>query len=154
MNVDTFNKKLSEAINAIGEALPKIIDERANNAIALIKNRFIQQGLEVDESGNEVAFPAYSESYRKRKEKRYGPQTANRLVLTGDMLRKLQIVNRQASKNIYTASVGGSDQLSEEKLGYNSERYGDVLKLSNEEIKTLQDAATEDIVEIFKNALE
>jgi hypothetical protein len=162
VNIEQFKQKVDNAINEVASKLPELIDAKGLNSIALMKNRFIQQGETVDSSGNEVSFPAYSESYKKRKDKVYGG-TPNRLVglgsksknvSGGDMLRKLSIVSRVQSGSFYSIQIGGSDDFAQQKIDRNSERYGDIMNLSVSEVETLSEVLKEELIEIFNNALE
>ncbi len=114
--------------------------------------RVTQEGLNVNASGAEVAFPDYSTGYEKKKEKQ-GAGTPNRLLLTGDMLRKLTIVKREFANGKYTATLGGSDTFAQQKLSYNAEIYGDILKPSTKEEQIIQDAFTDSIIDILNDVL-
>lgn len=149
---DEFGNKLKSVEHTIIDALPTIIDEKALNTIALLKNRFIQQGLIADESGNETSFPAYSTAYQKKKDKK-SAGTPNRLVLTGDMLRKLKITDRKTQGSVYSVVIGGGDKFAEDKLEYNSDHYGNVLNLSKTEIELIEKSATEDLLQILNGAI-
>lgn len=152
MTVTEFQNKLDFAITETNNHLPAIIDGKSLNAISFMKNRFIQEGTRADESGNEVAFPPYSDGYKKFKDKK-SAGTPNRLVLTGAMLRSLKIVDRKQSGTVYASVIGGGDSLSEEKLEWNTERYGAILSLTTNEIDILTELTEEEIVQIFKTAL-
>jgi len=154
MDIQEFNKRLDIALETIVNELPVMIDERALNSIEFIKERFIQRGTEVGSGGEEVAFPAYSPKYAKYKEERFGASTPNRIVLTGETLRGLKIINRQTDGANYAVTVGGDTKISEERLEWNSTRYGDLLRLTTNEEETITDLVEADILDILLKALD
>lgn len=151
---EEFNQSVQRAISALNEKLPDLIDAQALDQIALFKNRVIQKGLNVDESGNEVAFPDYSEGYKKKREKKGLTASPNRLVFTGQMLRSLVIVGRVFQKGKYTTIVGGSNNEAQDKLQYNSDLYGDILQPSKAEEKIIQKAYFTNVVNIINKELK
>jgi hypothetical protein len=153
MTPDEFKARLDKAIGVIHKKLPDLIDENALNQKALFRARVTQEGLNVDTSGTEVAFPDYSAGYKKKKAKVQGESTPNRLLLSGDMLRKLNISKRELQEGKYTVTLGGTDAFSQQKLNYNGEHYGDILKPSNKEVEIMQDAFIDSIVDILNEVL-
>jgi hypothetical protein len=153
MTPEEFSAKVGKAVQRVQKELPDIIDQNALNQKALIRDRVTQKGLNVDASGEETTFPSYSEPYKKRKDKLQGSGTPNRLVLTGDMLRKLNIVGRQISDGKYTAVLGGSDAFSQRKLEYNEDEYHNILKPSNKEAQIMQDAYVDSVMKIINDEL-
>jgi hypothetical protein len=150
---EEFKQKMDKALDALNTALPNLIDERALNQKALMRARVTQEGLNVDASGNEVAFPDYSARYEKRRIKKGLNVTPNRLVFTGDMLRKLNITKREIQNGKYTVTLGGTDQFAQNKINYNSEHYGDVLRVSKAEEKIMMDAYLQDVADIVNEEL-
>lgn len=153
MTPEEFSNRVNMAIKAVQKRLPDIIDGNALNQKALIRDRLTQKGLNVDDSGEETTFPDYSKAYEKRREKKGLNVSPNRLVFTGDMLRGLNIVGRQMAEGKYTTVLGGSDSSSQEKLEYNNERYHNILKPSNEEVKIMQDAYVDSVMQIINREL-
>lgn len=153
MTPEEFSNRISRAVMKVQKNLPDIIDDNANNHKALIRDRFTQRGLNVDDSGEETTFPAYSEGYEKKREKKGLNVAPNRLVFTGGMFRGLDIVNRQISEGKYTAVLGGKDADSRDKLEFNNERYHNILKPSNEEVKIMQDAYVDSVMKIINDEL-
>lgn len=150
---EEFKQKMDKALDALNEKLPNLVDEKALNQKALMRARVTQEGLNVDASGNEVAFPDYSEGYEKRRQKKGLNVTPNRLVFTGDMLRKLNIIKREIQKGKYTVTLGGTDRFAQDKINHNSEQYGDILRVSLAEEKIMMDAYLQDVADIVNEEL-
>jgi len=85
-----------------------------------------------------------------------GKQVDHRdLIFTGEMFRRLDIVNRNKSEKGYTVTVGGIDESTDNKLEWNSKSngIGNVLRLSKQEEKTLAEVTEQEIIETFKKFL-
>lgn len=151
---EEFKQKMDSVLDDLNAKLPGLIDDRALNQKALMRARVTQDGLNVDASGNEVAFPDYSSGYEKRRENKGLNVTPNRLLFTGDMLRKLNIVKRDIQKGKYTVTIGGTDAFAQNKINYNSQQYGDVLRVSTSEEKIMMDTYLQDVADIVNEGLE
>lgn len=146
---EELSKRLDKAISEVNKQLPNIVDTIALDQKALLRNRVTQKGLNVDSTGNEIEFPSYSDGYKKLKAKKQGESTPNRLLLSGQMLRSLDIVKRAFVNGIYSVTLGGTNQDAKDKLEWNDERYGNILKPSNEETKILNQAFGEQVINII-----
>lgn len=149
---EEYQKRIDKALQALHKKLPDIIDSKALNQKQVFRERVTQRGQNVNSSGSEVAFPDYSKYYGRKKDETH--VTPDRLLMTGDMLRKLTIVRRDSSNGRYTATLGGSDQFAQDKLNYNGEKFGDILKPSNEEVVLLEQSYLEDIADVINEVLE
>jgi hypothetical protein len=149
VNIDDFSSYINDALEKTLADLPEILDQKVLDAKAIIRNRFTQKGLMAGESGDEVSFPAYSDGYEKYKKRRYNPSTPNKLLLTGDMWRKINIIDRIKSDKNYTVVLGGSDAFSQDKIDWNSERYTDIFKVTKNEQQIITDVTSEEIINRF-----
>jgi hypothetical protein len=151
---EELSKRLDKAIQEVNKQLPNIVDALALDQKQLFRARVTQKGLNVDSSGNEVEFPSYSDGYKKFKAKKQGSSTPNRLVLSGAMLRDYNIIKRSFVNGIYVVTLGGTNQDSQDKLNWNEERYGDILKPSNEETKELNRIFGEEVINVIIEQLK
>lgn len=148
---EEFAIKLNTAISVLNNKMPNIVDDIAMNQKQLMRTRVTQEGMNVDASGNEVAFPDYTKYYGRKKAE--VSSTPNRLVLSGDMLRGLTIVKREFVNGKYTTTLGGSNPDSENRLRWNDERYKNILKPSIKEEQIMMDAFVFDISKVLIDAL-
>lgn len=145
---EELERRLNKAISEVKEKLPNIVDTLALDQKQLFRARVTQKGLNVDSGGNEVEFPSYSKGYAKLKAKKQGDSTPNRLLLSGEMLRNYDIIKRALVNGIYVVTLGGTNQDAKDKLEWNENRYGDILKPSNEEKDLMNKVFGEEIINI------
>lgn len=147
---EELERRLNKAISEVKKRLPDVVDTLALDQKQLFRDRVTQKGLNVDSGGNEVEFPSYSDSYKKSKlfKKYKDGGTPNRLVLTGDMLKNYDIIKRALVNGIYVVTLGGTNQDAKDKLEWNENRYGDILKPSNDEKDLMNKVFGEEIINI------
>jgi len=150
---EELGRRLDKAISEVNKKLPDIVDDLALNQKALFRERVTQKGLNVDSTGSEVEFPAYSKGYAKIKAKQ-DASTPNRLLFTGRMLAEYDIIKRALVNGIYVVTLGGTTQDARDKLEWNEAQYGDILKPSNNEVEILNQAFGEQVINIIINNLE
>lgn len=140
--------RLNKAISEVKKRLPDIVDSVALDQKQLFRARVTQRGLNVDSTGNEVEFPSYSKGYARLKAKKQGESTPNRLVLTGEMLRNYDIIKRALVNGIYVVTLGGTNQDAKDKLEWNENHYGDILRPSNDEKDLMSKVFGEEVINI------
>lgn len=113
--------------------LPPFVATTAMNAKALIQSRIQERGLNSDE---EVLGIYTSEPYKKKREKK-GRQTEYVDVTFtrggAGMLGSTGIVSETFVNGIVTVKVAGKDDFTQNKLDWNSDRYGDILETTKKE---------------------
>lgn len=113
--------------------LPPFVATTAMNAKALIQSRIQERGLNSDE---EVLGIYTSEPYKKKREKK-GRQTEYVDVTFtrggAGMLGSTGIVSETFVNGIVTVKVAGKDEFTQNKLDWNSDRYGDILETTKKE---------------------
>lgn len=138
--------KLNELAKAISENTPEIIQEVALNAKALIQERIQETG----NNAQEQSLNAYSESYKKIRSKRGFETSFTNLTFTGEMWRSTSIIDTNQQGNKYVVSIGGNTSITKDKILWNSERYGDILKTSSAEEDKLASQVNESLNQIIK----
>lgn len=117
--------------------LPPFVATTAMNAKALIQSRIQERGLNSDE---EVLGIYTSEPYKKKREKK-GRQTEYVDVTFtrggAGMLGSTGIVSETFVNGIVTVKVAGKDDFTQNKLDWNSDRYGDLLETTKKEDELL-----------------
>lgn len=117
--------------------LPPFVSTTAMNAKALIQSRIQERGLNSDE---EVLGIYTSEPYKKKREKK-GRQTEYVDVTFtrggAGMLGSTGIVSETFVNGIVTVKVAGKDDFTQNKLDWNSDRYGDLLETTKKEDELL-----------------
>lgn len=156
LNIDQFNTSIGIMLKNIAEGVPDIVQTVGLDAIALIRNRIQEKGLNAQEQ--ELA--GYSAAYKKRKEDLGKDVGFTNLTLTGDMLRKLAITSAQQEGQKYVVLVGGKDKFSQDKIDGNSfgngkgggGNYGDILEVSDKEEEDLAEVMDDEIQKIINQS--
>lgn len=138
--------KLNELAKAISEKTPEIIQDVAINAKALIQERIQETG----NNAQEQSLNAYSESYKKIRSKRGFETAFTNLTFTGEMWRSTSIIEANQQGNKYVVSIGGNTSITKDKILWNSERYGDILRTSSVEEDKLASQVNESLNQIIK----
>ncbi len=146
MTTDEAAIRLNELAKLIAENTPDMTQTAALTAKALIQKRIQELG----EDANEVALTPYSDEYVNVRNKK-GYETAfTNLTFTGQMWRSTGIVNEGATAKGYTVEIGGGDATAKNKVQWNSERYGDILRVSKKEETQLQVQINERLNDFIK----
>lgn len=149
-NIDEFIGEMNNAIEAYANSLPEAVQVVATDAIATMKNRFIQDGLRVSTTEELISFPDYSEGYKKIREKKGLSPKQNRLVFTGNMLRSIKITNTGTEKEKYFVEVSSDNSEEKKKAEYNSIRYGDIFALADSEKEMLTKTFASELDNLLK----
>lgn len=132
-SAEQYIERLHEFQAKLTATLPEFVAQRAMDATALIVHRIQEQGNNSNDAqlGNYISGP-----YKKKREKK-GRQTAYvDLTMTrggAGMFGSTGIVAQSFDGNVVKVSVGGKDEFTDNKLEWNSDRYGDVLEVSKKE---------------------
>ncbi|MES2395673.1 MAG: hypothetical protein V4549_06705 [Bacteroidota bacterium] len=145
LNIDGFTTSMSSMLAEIANGIPDIIQIIALDAKALIRNRIQEKGLNAEEQ----ELDGYSPGYKKKKEKAGKYRGFTDMTLTGDMWRKTETISAEQRGHKYVVTVGGKDQLSENKIEWNSEHYGDILEVSSKEEQLLEQTMDDEIQKII-----
>ena len=146
MTPDEAAIRLNELAKLIAENTPDMTQTAALTAKALIQERIQELG----EDANEVALTPYSDEYVNVRNKKGYETTFTNLTFTGQMWRSTGIVNEGATAKGYTVEIGGGDATAKNKVQWNSERYGDILRVSKKEETQLQVQINEQLNDFIK----
>ncbi len=117
--------------------LPKFTAQQAMNATGLIVNRIQERGLIAEEA----TLGIYTSEPYKKKRKDKGRQTEYvDLTFTrggAGMFGSTGIVEEVNDVGISRVKVAGRDGFTQNKLDWNSDRYGDVLDLTTGEVQLI-----------------
>lgn len=141
MSIEEVSERLNRLAEAIAERIPALTQEAAITAKTKIQERIQESGLNEEL----VSFPAYNPKYKKRKEegkvKGRGAGAVNfrDLTLSGAMWRQTGIKSQGDNGGRYEVVVGGLNQEAQDKINWNSEQLGDILKISDAEEQILKE---------------
>jgi hypothetical protein len=130
-DISQLSTDINSFLNDVLDELPGIVESAALTANAKIKDRIQKTGI--DANGNSLK--PYSEKYEKRKAARYGEESirVTNLTLTGNMWRETQLIETTDTGSEIVATVGARTTDAADKIDYNSERYGDIMRLNTKE---------------------
>lgn len=148
MTPEETAKALNNLAKQIAERLPEITERVALDAKALIQERIQERGLNAEE----VSLTPYSDEYKKVRENNNLFSDHVSLTLTGQMWRNTEITNSGFEGGKYVVTIGGLAEASKNKLTWNSDHYGDVLRLSKKEENKLQERINKSIDIIIKES--
>lgn len=137
----TWNAFISNASTEMGNALIATSED----AIGIIKTRIQEFG--VNASG--TAYKAYTNAYKKRKQKAGKYQGYTDFSYTTRMWQSVSIVDSTFTKEqgkVVISAKGTNRDI----LGYNVNRFGEILDLSKAEIGTLQEGYGERVTNVYK----
>lgn len=152
MGIDEYMARMDRFKTLLIQRLPEFTASMALNAFALVHLRIVEKGLIGEE---EIARIYTSEQYKKKR-KKSGRQT-DHVDLTysrggAGMFGSTGLVLQEMKGGVATASVAGRDPFTQDKLEWNSDRYGDVLGASDKEKQFVYDAFDKWIFEIAEEA--
>lgn len=151
MNLEEYIVRWNNFREDVARELPKFLATQAGDLFALIRLRIVDTGLDAGNvpmvySGDGEIDGAYSKAYA-RKRQRAGRQIDHvDLEFTrggAGMWGSTGIVEQKADDNEVTISIGGRDEFSQNKIDWNSERYGDIMRPTNKEEETVLTATDE-----------
>ncbi len=140
---DTYIKKLKKLRTSIEQGLPALMAQQAMDAKALVQSRIQEKGLNSEEEQLGIYT---SEAYKKQRQKR-GRQVAY-VDLTNTrggagMFGSTGLVEQSFENGIAKVVVAGRDAFTQNKLEWNSDRYGDVLQLTAGEKELIAESVGE-----------
>lgn len=134
---EEYLQKLERFTTLLIAELPKFTARQAMNATGLIVNRIQERGLNADEA----TLGIYTSEPYKKKRKAKGRQTEFvDLTFTrggAGMFGSTGIVEEVNDVGISRVKVAGRDGFTQNKLDWNSDRYGDVLDLTTGEVQLI-----------------
>jgi hypothetical protein len=146
MTIEETIARLEKLNELIIQNIPDMTQLAAVQSKSLIQERIQEFGLNAEEA----ELGSYSESYKKIRNKK-GLQTKHvDLTNSGQMWRATRVVKSEQVGKRYEVSVAGGDSTAQNKLNYNSERYGDVLRTSNEEELKMSQVIDDRLSELIK----
>lgn len=152
MTLDEYIIRWARFKDLLIQRLPQFTATMALEAAALIKLRIVEKGL-IGE--NEISQIYTSDQY-KRKRQKSGRQIEHvDLTYTrggAGMFGSTGLVLQEMKNDVARAVVAGRDEFTQNKLDWNSERYGDVLGASNKEKQHVYDAFDKWLYEIAVEA--
>lgn len=148
-----YNKRLNGVIKDLESgAHGQVMVQVASDAIALIKQRVQERGLNPKGS----PYPAYSKSYLEKKKKAGKYRGFVDFTLTGRTLGNvkstgsLDVVSSKDELNSGIAVIKPTTQFEQDKLNWNTEKKGDILALSEQEKIRLTDLYEQGILDIWR----
>jgi hypothetical protein len=158
-----FNNLLAD-LN--GSALGDALVATTNEAQLYIKTRIQETGI----NSEGQPYEAYTKQYKRFKnaEVKHRPGTKNKnnsskykgftdFSFTNRMWMNTKVVSdvSEASSEIGKATISQTTDFDRNKMEWNTERFGDIMKLSKDEEKNVKQSYNERIAEIFtRNGLE
>ena len=180
MDVQEFNKRIKQVINTLDSTRDRDVLLLAKEARALIVRRIQNEGEDVNNKplGNYSTNPLpdfYYDSIltstqkkkfrRERKKKGRGlsykevRDLAGRqtkvvdLTFTGKMWANTVAILEESTPNKSTATITGKTIDTLNKLGWASDRYGNVLRLTKNEQTQIENARIERLINVIKTGL-
>ncbi len=133
MSLEEYIERLGEFRRLIIQRLPEFTAGKAMDVFAMIRLRIIERGL----IGEDEIKNIYTSEPYKKKRRDQGRQTEYvDLTFTrggAGMLGSTGLVLQEMNDGIAKASVAGRDEFTQDKLDWNSDRYGDVLGINEKE---------------------
>lgn len=168
ITIEQLGALLTPTFKKMAEGLPEIMQTVAKDAQALVRGRIQEQGEDfqnnklppysttevpsffyfrkaTNQAGRSIVKQRQKEkrglSYRDFKAANNGAASVEKtnLTFTGDMWRGFQIIKQGDVGGNYIVTLGGKSKGADNKIGWNSERYGDILRLTKEEEDLLEE---------------
>lgn len=166
MSIEEVQQAFDDASKAIVNRFPELIQTLALDTKAVIQDRIQKTGT--DASGAKLPgystteLPSFFLNAKKKKTKTYinlrkekGLQTNYvDLTFTGEMWRNTQIVESGNKGEKYVVTIGGGSDSSQNKIDWNSDRYGDILSLSKQEEENISKTYNDEIQKIIDEFLK
>lgn len=158
IQVDEFAESIDSLYESIAKRLPEIMQIRAMDLRAVIKDRIQQRG----EDGSGRKMEDYAQSYRKVKAERYGEESVafRNYTASGNMWQELQITDVEDSPDEVVIVIAGRTADAQKKFNYPSEPDArnpskvlrDILTATPEEIEVMDELVDEMIQEVITEA--
>ena len=147
--LNQFTSNLNALIKDLPVVMSDILLTMGLDGKALIQQRVQEKGLNAD--GGKT--PDYSSMYKARRKKKGLQTNYMDLTFTGGMWRSIGHVGTKQGKET-TVSIGGRDEFTQNKIDWNSEKQFEVLKLSKEEERILDEIFAEEFERVIFEYLE
>ena len=148
MGIEEYILRLENFKRTLIQRLPEFVASQALNAFGMISHRIVESGL----IGEEEVLQLYKSEPYKKKRKKAGRQTEHvDLTYTrggAGMLGSTGLVLQEMNEGVALARVAGRDSFTQDKLDWNSDRYGDILAPSTEEAQFILDQFDEWVFKI------
>lgn len=141
MGFRNFARKIRLMSNEINETREEQSVIIAEETVALIRLRV--QNEKVNAQGD--SFGSYSVEYELFRIENNQPVDAKNFTFTGDMWRDTGITSVETTGFTTTVMIGGQTQEAADKLFFNTERDGEILEASEDEIEFIVEAHRERI---------
>lgn len=158
IQVNEFAEEINSLYELIARRLPEILQTRAMDLRAVIRDRIQQRG----EDGTGRKMEDYAQSYRKVKAERYGEESVafRNYTATGNMWQELQITDVVDSPDEIVVVIAGRTAGAQNKFNYPSEPDArnpnkvlrDILTATPEEIEVLDELIDEMVQEVINEA--
>jgi hypothetical protein len=178
ITIDQIGTLLTPTFKRMAESIPSIMQIVAKDAQALVRGRIQEEGEDYQnkrlppysetevpaffyyrkattEAGRNIVIQRQKEkrgvSYKDFKSANNGAASVEvtNLTFTGDMWRQFQIIKEGDVGGNYVVTLGGKTKGSDNKIGWNSERYGDILMLAKEEEELLDQTFDDELQRVI-----
>jgi hypothetical protein len=122
----------------------------SSESLALIRLRVQNTGEDADN----ITLGFYSAQYERKRERENLPTDFVNLTATGGMWRETGVFLEEETETSSTAVVTGRTQRAANLLTFNSDRYGDLLRLSGEEERQITQAYIQRKIAFIQNFLQ
>lgn len=142
-----YNKRLDGVISDLQTgAHGQVMMQVASNAIALIKQRVQEKGINPDGS----AYAPYSKGYLAKKKKEGKYKGFVDFSFTNRMWSSIKIVSPKDELDMGMAVIKATTAFEQDKLNWNTTGRGDILALSDSDIKVTTKNYERGILNIFR----
>lgn len=149
-NLEEFIGKMKNLSKDLEENFGDAILEGSITAKSLVQNRIQERGI----SSNNVPFGEYAESTKKIRKKEGKQIIFVDLTDSGEMWKRIGVVNEKKSKNFVAIKIGAKDEFTRKKLEDNTERFGPIMDLSITEEMDIVDTVDFEIGRIINRNLK
>lgn len=146
---DELEHNINELIAELQTRVPEILTETALAAKSMVQRRIQDTGMDATGKKMEDYSDDYAE-YRVENGRQIGHVDLN---FHGQMWGATGLIAESSDGAFFTSKVGGRDVLTKDKLRGNSDKRGDVLRVSREEEKILSEGFEEQVMQIVDKYL-
>lgn len=158
MSLDPLIQKLESFRNELPSIIERLAQGIANDAASIIVNRTQIQGKNAARQSLTSSGGPYTVQYAKFRKKKGRQTTFLDLTFTGEMLQSISLKSKSISQNKFSIKIAPSDTRRSGSGNFNNaeimevheERFGEIMALSDEELKVLEG----NIVSIIQRKLE
>lgn len=148
MSSEELQNRLQGVINDLQTgAFANVMIETANSALALIKQRIQETGINAEGQ----RYRDYSKGYETYKKKAGKYRGFTDFSFTTRMWTNIALVSSQGELFEGTARITARSQENLDKLSKNTKNFGPILELSDKETETVRQVYSEGILDIWRN---